>query len=559
MSNPYIRFAGREIPQTEQANPAQTKNNAGGYVYTLSVEDRLRRFLIIGSAGGTYYQSENEITKQNVDFIINKIKADPYSVISVVFEISSERRALRQSPAIFVTALILQHIKDYQGPNKNSAYAAAKDLAQVVCKTSTQLFELCRYIELLGGWNRTKRSVVQDWYQNKSNDDLAYQVVKYRQRNGWSHRDAMRLGHTNGLSPAIASFVGAKYSEGSSVTTEAPGIIQAFEIVQGLDITKPQAFVTFLNSELGKNLPWEALPTQVLKFPEIWKTLFYNGQLRNQALIRNITRLARVEAFKDLKFAGDYAEKLVAEASGLHPLNFLNAYLVHTNGQVVRENDYRRGLYVGSRRKDWVSSEVIVDALNVGFYEAFKKLKPTGKRYMLAIDVSGSMSANASGLDMSCAQLCAAMAMSIARSERNYMIRGFTANRTSYPYRNSSQPMEGFIDLGISASTDLNKAFGLVHRMNFGATDCALPMLWAAKNNVEIDTFVVLTDSETWQGNVHADTALERYRQKTGINAGLAVVAATATPFTIGNPNDPKTLNVVGADANLPRLIQEFA
>ncbi|CAF4970990.1 unnamed protein product, partial [Rotaria socialis] len=33
--------------------------------------------------------------------------------------------------------------------------------------------------------------------------------------------------------------------------------------------------------------------------------------------------------------------------------------------------------------------------------------------------------------------------------------------------------------------------------ISFGATDCALPMLWAIENKEQIDVFVIYTDSET--------------------------------------------------------------
>lgn len=44
----------------------------------------------------------------------------------------------------------------------------------------------------------------------------------------------------------------------------------------------------------------------------------------------------------------------------------------------------------------------------------------------------------------------------------------------------------------------------------FGGTDCAQPMLWAAERRLEFDTFVVLTDNETWAGKIHPFQALSR-------------------------------------------------
>ena len=45
----------RRTAQTEQADPRQRRNAAGGFAFTLDDAARLRRFLILGVDGGTYY------------------------------------------------------------------------------------------------------------------------------------------------------------------------------------------------------------------------------------------------------------------------------------------------------------------------------------------------------------------------------------------------------------------------------------------------------------------------------------------------------------------------
>jgi len=95
--------------------------------------------------------------------------------------------------------------------------------------------------------------------------------------------------------------------------------------------------------------------------------------------------------------------------------------------------------------------------------------------------------------------------------------------------------------------------------MPMSGTDCALPMLYATKNTIEVDTFVIYTDNETWAGSIHPHQALQEYRRKTGIPARLVVVGMTATEFTIADPTDPGMLDVVGFDAAVPSLITEFA
>ena len=74
-----------------------------------------------------------------------------------------------------------------------------------------------------------------------------------------------------------------------------------------------------------------------------------------------------------------------------------------------------------------------------------------------------------------------------------------------------------------------------------------------------MDCFVVLTDSETWAGQIHPRDALRRYREVTGLAAKLVVVAMVSNGFSIADPEDGGMLDVVGFDAAAPQLIADFA
>jgi 60 kDa SS-A/Ro ribonucleoprotein len=84
-------------------------------------------------------------------------------------------------------------------------------------------------------------------------------------------------------------------------------------------------------------------------------------------------------------------------------------------------------------------------------------------------------------------------------------------------------------------------------------------MLYAMEQGIEVDTFVVYTDNETWYGRIHPVQALEQYRQKTGIPAKLVVVGMVANEFTIADPLDGGMLDVVGMDTATPNLITDFS
>jgi 60 kDa SS-A/Ro ribonucleoprotein len=60
--NPRVTRQSEPIPGEEAV---QVKNNAGGFVYSLSPLKLLERFLILGSEGGSYYVTEKKLTADN--------------------------------------------------------------------------------------------------------------------------------------------------------------------------------------------------------------------------------------------------------------------------------------------------------------------------------------------------------------------------------------------------------------------------------------------------------------------------------------------------------------
>ena len=113
--------------------------------------------------------------------------------------------------------------------------------------------------------------------------------------------------------------------------------------------------------------------------------------------------------------------------------------------------------------------------------------------------------------------------------------------------------------IALSPRQRLDDAVRAVSRLPMGGTDCALPMVWAAQRKIDVDTFVVYTDNETWAGSVHPAQALRSYRQASGNAAKLVVVGMTSNGFTIADPNDAGMLDVVGFDTATPPVISDFA
>jgi 60 kDa SS-A/Ro ribonucleoprotein len=221
--------------------------------------------------------------------------------------------------------------------------------------------------------------------------------------------------------------------------------------------------------------------------------------------------------------------------SRLHPMAILIAHGVYKSGHG------RKG------KLSWTPVPQVVDALDDAFYLGFANCVPTGKNWLLGIDVSGSMASPFGGSiagGLSCAQVAAVMAMVTMRTEKNWYCHGFR---------------DQFVDLGLTAKMTLDQVLSKTAGEAFDTTDCAVPMTYALAHKVPVDTFVVYTDHETWYGAIHPFQALRQYREQMNPQAKLIVVGIAATGFTIADPSDAGMLDVVGFDASAPAVMADFA
>ena len=197
-------------------------NSAGGFAWAVDDWTRLRRFLILGSEGGSYYAREQELTRGNAVAVARAIAADGPRAVREIVAISRDGRAPKNDPAIF--ALAMAAAADDEATRK-----LALDALPDVCRTGTHLFAFTRYVEQFRGWGRGLRRGVGAWYVGQSPDRLAYQAVKYRQRDGVTHRDVLRLAHP-----------GAKTRAGNPRLPVTDEHARLFEwIVRGADTAAP--------------------------------------------------------------------------------------------------------------------------------------------------------------------------------------------------------------------------------------------------------------------------------------------------------------------------------
>lgn len=518
-------------PQTKKAAKGQVRNEAGGYGFKVDGLDRIKRFLILGSEGGGHNVAEKQ-TLENVTVLKTFIaKADDDGIralIDLIVDVSVSGRAPKQDPALFALAYTISKLGSERRELTHYAYTHLGDVA----RTGTTLFKFLAFLTQFQRIGMGAQKAIGRWFDAKSVDAIAYQLVKYRQREGWTPADVLRVSkrvkssERPELSPLLDWALGKEITELSAL----PAVVQGYELAKA-----STSAGQVKNIVREYKLSWEMIPTQFLNEKSVWEALLDVG-VPMGALIRQLPRLTQIGIIEPL---GGRTQEIVNQLTDqerlikarIHPVAVLIALKTYAGGRSLRGE----GVWKPERR--------IVDALDKAFYLAFKAVEPTGKRFLWAVDVSGSMGSRFGDLPISSAEAVAALALTTANVEPETAIVGFESTVR---------------DLGISPSMRLDDVLRRTIKNNFGSTDAGAAIRFARQHKLKVDAFIIGTDNDTYAGPRHTHEELAAYRKETGIDAKLIVLATQASRTSIADPNDPLSLDLVGFDTSVPQIIAEF-
>lgn len=503
-------------------NPAKTVNYSGGETHTISKWDQLMRFLIMGTTGGTYYISEREHTLNNVEIIDECLAEDPIKTISKIVAVSQAGRAPKNDFAIYALAKACS-------AESLVTRKAAYPMIPYVCRTGTHILQFVAAVDSMRGWGTALRREIANWYTQKSSEQLAYQVLKYPNRSKWTHRDVLRKTHPK-VKDARHNEV-LRYIVGGLEKTDPANLP---DIIIGREIAHQYPVANIVIDKIKNNgLTREMVPTELLGDATVLRALAED--MPYTAFMRNLGNMTRLGLFDEVSFLEEKKAFLtnpkIIQNARVHPINILIALRTYTNGTGFRGTH------------SWTPNTQIANALEEAFYLAFENVEPTGKRFLLGLDVSGSMSIRLDGSGvLSAAEVSAAIMMMLLRTEHNVLPMAFA---------------KSFIPLHISPLDSLNTVLDKMS-MPFGFTDCSVPMAYALQENISVDTFIVITDNETFAHRTEPSEMLLEYRKHINPDAKLLVLATEATPFSIADPNDAGMLDIAGFDSSVPAIMREF-
>lgn len=547
MRDPLARVTGPAGTPQSKPIPGReadmTRNNAGGFTFKKDLWTKLEDFIILGTEGGTYYLGEDKLTGQNVQVINEAIEADGVRAVKLATEISTSRppRAFKNKPAIFVLAAALA-----QGDLETRRAVRAR--MYQVARTTDHLSAFWGYYKALGGKRigRIARGTLAGWFLNGTTEQVAWKALKARQRRTpqgepLALRDVLRIAHPQADTcerEALFGWLAGNVSD--DIARQRVAAIDAYLEAQAVTTTRQAIKVV---TERG--VPWEYLPDTMRSRPEVWDVLIDTVGIT--ALIRNLARITEMGVLKPMGSAtnrvrGRLTSPAELERGRIHPMDVFLALRVYNSGR--SQPNPKAPVRI------WHPLSPISDALEEAYDLSFGFVEPSGKRLLLAVDSSGSMSSTWGGaLDYGGSRLgypyeiANAMAIIISRIEK-YNAHVIDVDTSVHASK-------------VTPRTNLREISRW--RPSGGGTDMSLPFAYAERERLEVDGIVVFTDNETWAGSwQHPSQALKSYRRRINPAARAVVASMTAAGHSIGDPRDEGVLNMAGMDASLPKVINSF-
>ncbi|TKS80142.1 60 kDa SS-A/Ro ribonucleoprotein [Collichthys lucidus] len=459
-------------------------STGGGCPWEVSDKTRLCRFLCYGSEGDLYTaREEGHVSMESAGALLSLLQEGRGTeVVEEIKRFTQDGRAVRLGPAFFALAMCSQHS---ELKTRQAAFKALKE----VCRDPAHLFSFIQTKKELkegmkcGIWGRALRKAVSDWYNEQDAMSLAAAVTKCKQREGWSHQDLLRLSHTK---PANEGWkdVQAAYSDKEN-SEEVVKVLSYLEVVEKVKHSCDETEVINLIEE--HKLEREQLLTDHLK----------------------------------------------SKQAKIHPFSLL-----------LSSENYKRGQGYQGKTK-WEPDSSILKAMDSAFYKSFMHLEPMGKRFLVAVDVSTSLSSIVPGTSVSTAVAAAAITMIFARTEADTHVLAYSEG--------------ALVPCSVSADMTLAQATVELVKIPGGSTDCTLPITWATENGKAVDVFIILTNNPLWTFTASPVESLKKHRQISGANSKLVMCGLTSIGHAIADTEDRGLLSICGFDLGALSVIRNLA
>jgi 60 kDa SS-A/Ro ribonucleoprotein len=274
-------------------------------------------------------------------------------LLEMIQSVSVHGRAPKQEPTLLALAAAIVH-----APTP-AAKSLALDAMSVVARIPTHLFALLGHVTSMSqaahnskGWGRGMRRAVSDWYTSKSGRELAMQMTKYKNREGWTHQDVLRMVHVgptclkdDGARLAMTFAIkgeeayAAEYEKLPEAPADPESVAAVRRLITGITAVAAEGVTGADAARLIREhgLVREHLPTTLLDSAEVWKALLMSGHgMPMEAMVRNLSKMTAVGLLEEQECADWVVARLTnadaIRASRIHPMKLLMASRQYQRG-----------------------------------------------------------------------------------------------------------------------------------------------------------------------------------------------------------------------------------
>ncbi|GAP97923.1 TROVE domain-containing protein [Leptolyngbya sp. NIES-2104] len=526
----YKFYTQNKTPQTRSIPGRETEmiqGRSGGWMFKTDIWTVLRRCLLLGTAQSTYYAGKHELTSEFIDVVRSAIEQNSAQVAQEILYASDGRSINNSAP---ILALVLLSM----GETPEAKRAFTEIFPQVV-RTGSHFYEWMSYTKSMRGFGKVVREAGKAWLSRDDVKGLTYQLLKYQQRQGFSHRDALRLFH---VKPPTENH-DRLFQWVTQGWDNLPKQIDSDVLAQiwWYEWLKRNPNQTHRAIQQGR-LTHEMVAPVGNMDQKAWQLLF--EEMPIGAMLRNLGSLTQLGVLN-----ADHKKNLERVASVLNNAEHLRKGRIHPIDVLKALKTYKSGGQLGRSQKTWTPVSRVNHILEQALELSFNVLSATEQVFLHAIDVSGSMSYySVDSIGLTCCEIATVMALATAKAEKYSKIRGFATE---------------FRDLKITSRDSFGEAIAKATDQNFGGTDASVAYEWAIKQRFKADLFCFWTDCESWAGRQHPSQALALYRRKVNPNAKAIYISLAPYNISLVDPQDPLSWDIAGFDPGTPRLIQMLA
>ncbi len=520
-------------------------NYAGGAVHAVSWSQLFDRFITLGTTGGTFYATEQRLQEDIApELLTGYVQAGPSAIMELAARIPT-LPLLR--PSLLLTALAL-----VAGSNEMK-HAVVQHIHQLAPTLSHLLTVVSYYNTLrLNSYSdvhsdrkrvphgRSWRRAVSAWLTRRDAQSLAYQMLKYKRRDGVSVSQLLRYAHPKPPTDThSALFHWALYGWPSVGDEPHPDhVLRLVWAVERLHRLHPTDVATAVDLIATYRMVREMVPTSFLQHRSVWAALVPFMPIH--ALLRSIVSLSRIGVFSDQATRPHVlamVERRLTDEEVLRSVHPLHIYLALTT--------YKAG-YSAVTREHWSVDTDLVRILTNSLDRSFAKGNPSNKRIVVALDISGSMRRTYDN-----AQVSSYVPIHIGALLLAYILR-IEPYATAYLFTDRTFDYHGTTHRGVMDTITY------VCSYPSGNTDISSPLFRAMQDVPDADAVVLITDNETWKNKQPIHVVMDRYRAITKKPTKLIVIGLTATRYTVADPNDPYAYNIAGFSTTVPDVLSSL-